>query len=116
MRRVVIIAGLVAGDLERILRRSETEFGAQARRRYRALIDRAIRDLAADPARPGVRAVDSVRAGYRLYHLRVFRRTEAGSAVGKPRHLLAFYLPDPDPPVIATVLPERQLVERHLHP
>lgn len=62
--RCVVIAELAAGDIERILRRSETAFGAHARRRYRALIDHAIRDVADDPDRPGVRAIDGVRAGY----------------------------------------------------
>jgi hypothetical protein len=90
--RRVVIAELAAGHLERILRPSETAFVAPARRRYRALIDRAIRDVADDPDRTGVRAIDDVRVGYRLDHLRVSRRTGAGPAVGKPRHLLAFHL------------------------
>jgi plasmid stabilization system protein ParE len=114
--RRVVIAELAAGDLERILRQSEPAFGARARRRYRALIDRAIRDVADDPDRPGVRAIDDVRAGYRLYHLRFSRRTGAGPPVGKPRHLLAFHLRGPDRLVTAAVLHERQLVERHLDP
>ena len=72
--------------------------------------------LADDPRRPGVRAVDDVRAGYRLQHLRFYRRTTAGPAVGKPRHRLAFEFPDPDRLAIAALLQERRLVERQLEP
>lgn len=68
MRRVVI-GKLAASEIQRVLRRSEAEFGVAARSRYRQLLDRAIRDVAANPAHPGVRAIDDIRPGYRLYHL-----------------------------------------------
>ena len=115
MRRVVITK-LAASDIQRILRRSEVEFGVAARSRYRELLDRAIRDVAEHPAHPGVRAIDDVRAGYRLYHLRYSRTAVAGLRVGRPRHLLAFYLPDDERLVVAAVVHERELIERHLAP
>ncbi len=113
MRRVVITK-LAASDIHRILRQSEADFGVAARSRYRKLLDRAIRDVAENPLHPGVRAIDDVRAGYRLYHLRYSRTAVAGLRVGRPRHLLAFYLPDDARLVVAAVLHERELIERHL--
>ncbi len=113
MRRVVITK-LAARDIQRILRRSEAEFGVVARARYRELLDRAIRDIAENPLHPCVRAIDDIRPGYRLYHLRFSRTAVFGARVGRPRHLLAFYLPDDAGLVVAADLHERELIERHL--
>lgn len=113
MRRVVV-AKLAARDIQRILRRSEAEFGVAARSRYRELIDRAIRDIADNAAHPGVRAIDDIGSGYRLYHLLFSRNAVPGPRVGRPRHLLAFYLPDDARRVVAAVVHERELIERHL--
>ena len=62
------IAGPAKRDIGRVLRRSREEFGQEAADRYRALLDQALRDLADDSSRPGVRNIDDVREGYGLEH------------------------------------------------
>jgi len=88
MRRIRV-TGPARRDITKILRRSGTEFGDQARRRYRTLIDHALRDLSDNAARVGVQSVDDIREGYFLYHLKWSRKASAGLPVRQPRHLIA---------------------------
>lgn len=97
-----------------MLRRSESDFGTQARTRYRGLIDRAIRDLAEDPERLGVKLIDDVREGYRTYHLRWSETRRSSARVRRPRHLIAFTISDEGDVVVARVFHERQMLARHL--
>ena len=111
--RRVRITGPARRDIEKVLQRSEAEFGTQAKRRYRALLDQALQDLGADSMRPGVKQADDVRAGYFFYHLR-YSRTATVRSVKKPRHIIAFYIDKSDAVVIARVFHERQMLFRHL--
>jgi plasmid stabilization system protein ParE len=113
MRQVRLARGAV-NDIRRILIHSEAEFGAATRVRYKALLDRAMRDLAEDPARLGVRPIPDVRTGYFVYHLRWSKARITGPAVGRPRHLLVFSVDAPGDAVLAAVVHERELLERHL--
>jgi toxin ParE1/3/4 len=97
-----------------MLRWSEDRFGADARTRYRMLIDAAIRDLAQNPDRPRGRSIADVRAGYWAYPLSFSRRQERRAGVARPRHLLAFRRYDDEVLVIARLFHERQLLERPL--
>lgn len=75
-------------DLRDALRHSRENFGQTVHRRYSRLIDQALADLVADPARPGVRAVGPDLC---LYHLRSStRRTPRGDRIARPRHIVVF--------------------------
>lgn len=113
MRRIRVTAP-ARRDIAKILRRSGEDFGNQARDRYRRLLDRGIRDLGDNAARVGVQSINDVREGYFLYHLRWSSPASAGSAVRRPRHLIAFYIDDSDQIIVARVFHERQMLSRHL--
>jgi toxin ParE1/3/4 len=79
-------------DLQTIFGASEERFGSSVTDRYRRLVSAALRDLRADAQRSGVRVFDG---GARIYHLRHSRRgLPRGSAVARPRRLLAFRIVD----------------------
>ena len=82
-------------EAEDILRHSEAEFGPAAADRYRLLIQGAYRDLAENPARPGVRTLGGIPADIRLYPIRHSRqRIPPADRVGQPRHVVAFRFDD----------------------
>jgi toxin ParE1/3/4 len=110
----VRVSGPARRDIAHILRTSETEFGAAARTRYRRLIDKALNDLAQDPSRLGVRAIDDVRAGYFIYHLRFSKYSGEKAAIRRPRHLIAFSVDGVGDVIIARLFHERQWLIRHL--
>lgn len=113
MAQRVRITGPARRDIDLILRRSREDFGAKARQRYRALIDKTLKDLGSDPARPGVKAADDIRAGYFLSHLK-WSRPATSIMVKKPRHIVVFYIYETDAVVIARVFHERQMLSKHL--
>ncbi len=113
MKRIRI-TGPAHRDIAKILQRSGTEFGDQARRRYRWLIDQALQDIGENTARPGVRSADDIREGYFLYHLKWSRKGPTRPPVRQPRHLIAFYVDDSDTIIVARVFHERQMLSRHL--
>lgn len=113
MRRVRI-AGPALRDIARVLRHSEEEFGRAARLRYRRLLDKALRELAQDPARIGVRHIDDVREGYFTYHLRSVSQRSPAIPVRRPRHLVAFRLDASGDVTVVRVFHERQMLARHL--
>lgn len=107
------VSGPARRDIIRILRRSRSEFGDEARRRYQALIDQALQDLGEDAARIGVRPIEEVRKGHFIYHLK-WSRPRFANPVRRPRHLIAFYFADSGAIVVARVFHERQMLARHL--
>ena len=73
-----------------ILGASRLQFGVEAERRYRNLVDQAISDIGADPARAGVRPYSTSERIF-LYHLRHARaRTPRALRVQRPRHVIVF--------------------------
>jgi toxin ParE1/3/4 len=83
-------------DIEAILEWTHEEFGEKIRRRYEALLPRAIMDVAEDPARAGSRARPEIGVGARTYHLRHSRdrvRRSIGT-IHRPRHILVFRIRD----------------------
>ncbi len=112
MRRIRV-TGPARRDITTILRRSGTEFGDHARQRYRRLIEQALQDLSDDAARVGVQAIDDIREGYLLYHLKWSRKASAGMPVRQPRHLIVFYVDDSHI-IVARVFHERQMLSQHL--
>ncbi len=113
MRRVRLTR-LAADDIKNILRRSESEFGEVARGRYKALIDRAIQDLAEDPGRIGCKGIEDVRPGYFIYHIKWAKARLSGPSVRQPRHLLVCSIDGDAGIIVAAVVHERELLERHL--
>ncbi|WP_295446627.1 type II toxin-antitoxin system RelE/ParE family toxin [uncultured Thiodictyon sp.] len=103
-------------DIRRVLRCSEAEFGVAARTRYRILLDQALRDLAEDQGRIGVKSITDVRPGYFVYHLKWSKARVGGASVGRPRHLLVFSVDATGDVIIAAVAHEREMLERHLNP
>ena len=113
MRRVRV-TGPARRDIIKILRRSGAEFGDQARRRYRTLIEQALQHLSDNAARAGVRSINDIREGYFLYHLKWSHEDSSGCPVRHPRHLIAFYIDDSDDVIVARVFHERQMLSQHL--
>jgi toxin ParE1/3/4 len=102
-----------ASDISQILRETTRQFGSVQRRRYAALIMRAI-ELAADrPDRPGSRSREELAAGLRSFHIEMAaRRRGAGAHV-------VYYLRERledghDGIVVVRVLHERMEPLRHL--
>ena len=85
-----ILAPAASQDIRDILRWSEEQFGKAAALRYEALIVQAVRDIEADPARPGVSQRPGLPPEIRLYHLAFSRERTDGGVVKTPRHFLAF--------------------------
>ncbi len=90
------------------------DFGEAPRGRYKALLNQAIADLADDPARNGVKAIDEVRPGYFIYHVRWAKASMAGPSVRQPRHSLVFSIDGEGVVVVAAVIHDRELPARHL--
>lgn len=101
-------------DIEGLLRWSLETFGLQAFERYRDLIDQGIRDIADNPLRTGFRPIDEVREGYRAYPLRFSRLHVDSDPVAKPRHVLIYRFDGPNVVLVARVLHDQMLLERHI--
>ncbi|MGO9271697.1 MAG: type II toxin-antitoxin system RelE/ParE family toxin [Terriglobia bacterium] len=86
-RPQIVLAPAARRDIREALKWSEEKFGSRAAQRYRALLKQALRDIAADPERPGSTERAELSSGARTYHLRFSRdRARAGGAVKNPRH------------------------------
>jgi toxin ParE1/3/4 len=110
------LAEAAEADIVDLLAYTEREFGSSARRRYEALVGQAIRDVAADPLRPGCVARPELGAGICSYHLRNSRERArtSGGLVGNPRHLLLYRPIRPGLIGIGRVLHDAMELERHL--
>ncbi|MBI5084593.1 MAG: type II toxin-antitoxin system RelE/ParE family toxin [Acidobacteria bacterium] len=79
-------------DIRDVLKRSRERLGVSAEVRYRGLLKQGLRDLAADPERPGSAERSELGRGVRSYHL-WFSRERAragGETVRGPRHFLIY--------------------------
>jgi toxin ParE1/3/4 len=79
-------------DIAAIWNWSLKEFGEDAALRYHALMTQAVRDVAADPERPGVQQRSELAEGILIYHLRFSRdgaKTLSG-VVRNPRHFVIY--------------------------
>jgi toxin ParE1/3/4 len=89
----VVLSPEARRDVRAALRWSELKFGLDAKLRYESLIGQAIRDLQADPNRPGsTERRDAMIDGARTYHIRLSRdraRTALG-VVHNPRHFIIY--------------------------
>ena len=84
--------------------------------RYEALIETALRDIAADPHRIGVKTRNELGRALLTYHLfssRNAARTNLG-IVRRPRHILVFRVAAPDFVDIGRVLHDAMDLKEHL--
>jgi toxin ParE1/3/4 len=111
----VVLAPSAQRDIRETLKWSLREFGHRAAVRYRDLLKQALRDVAADPERPGSRERPELAQGVRTYHLSFSRdRAKCGlDVVGKPRHFLIYRRRD-EAIDLVRVLHDARDLERHL--
>lgn len=102
-------------DIEVILKWTQDEFGDRARRRYEALLARAIADVAEAPDRAGSRDRPEIAVQARTYHLRQSRDRvkKAIGRVQRPRHFLLYRVEDGSVE-IGRVLHDGMDLKRHL--
>ena len=115
MRRTTLTKA-ARGDIVDSLKRSVEGFGIAGRRRYQALIRKAIQDVAADPTRPGSRERSDLSPGMHSYHLAHSRERArtADGIVRNPRHILLYHCPDLQTVEILRVLHDAMDLLRHL--
>jgi len=104
-------------DIVDILAWTQEQFGEGARLRYQNLIAAGLRDIAAQPDRPGSLERPELGAGVRSWHLRSSRDhvTPGAGVVRKPRHFF-IYRVEPGIVVIGRVLHDAMELARHLAP
>ena len=104
-------------DVIDILAWTQVQFGEARRLRYESLIVAALRDVAAQPDRPGSIERPELGAGVRSWHQRLSRGHVGTGAevVRKPRHFL-IYRVEPALLVVGRVLHDAMELARHLEP
>ena len=102
-------------DIREALRWSEQKFGEAAAARYKALIKQAIRDIGADPERPGSKArPEMMIKGARTYHLEFSRNNVSGATVKEPRHFLLYRRREDGVVEVGRILHDGRDLKRHL--
>ena len=102
-------------DIIAVLAWSDETFGDAARRRYERLLVTALRDVAAEPDRPGSIALPELGPDIRSWHLRNSReraRTDEG-IVHRPRHFLLYRPLRPGLIGVGRVLHDAMDISRH---
>lgn len=115
-RLTAVLAPEAKRDIHEALKWSAQKFGERAALRYRALLKQAIRDIEADPERPGSQERPELAKGVRVYHLR-FSRDRAKNSddiVHSPRHFLLYRTRGGGHIDVARVLHDARDLERHL--
>lgn len=102
-------------DIVSILAWSDDRFGAEARKRYEALIATAIRDAAMSSDDVGRTARPELGDGVFSWHLARSRTRSPGGTVHRPRHFLICRR-DGDVLVVGRVLHDAMELRRHLDP
>jgi len=77
-------------DIQDIVLWSEDRFGVAAADRYGVLIRQALRDVQAEPTRPGAKARPDLAFDAYVYHLSFSRERVPGERVKTPRHFLLY--------------------------
>jgi toxin ParE1/3/4 len=86
----VVLSPAARQDIENLLLWSLDKFGADAAQRYRKLLIQALRDIEADPMRPGSRTRPELHKDARIYFLSSSRASVEGKRVKAPRHFLLY--------------------------
>ena len=102
-------------DLREVLRWTERNFGQTAAARYKALIKQAVRDIGADPERPGSKERPEIMVeGARTYHTSLSRTRVSGPRVKEPRHFLLYRRREDGVIEVARILHDDRDLQRHL--
>ncbi|HUI53982.1 MAG TPA: type II toxin-antitoxin system RelE/ParE family toxin [Bryobacteraceae bacterium] len=114
--RRVVLSPAARNDIRETLIWSQEQFGKRAAARYRELLKQALRDIAADPERPGSQERRDLASGVRTYHLLLSRDRARGNlgAVKKPRHFLVYRSRGNNVLEIIRVLHDARDLVRHL--
>lgn len=109
------LTGPAKRDLSGLMEWTVQEFGERAALRYDALIKQALKDIGADPERPGSKERPEIMVrGARTYHLEFSRNRVSGSKVKKPRHFLLYRCRDDGVVEVARILHDGRDLQRHL--
>ncbi len=112
----IVLAPAAQTDVREALIWSQERFGERAAVRYRDVLKQALRDIAADPERPGSQERRELAPGVRTYHL-FFSRDRARSELGivrKPRHFVVYRRRGEAVIDVVRVLHDSRELERHL--
>jgi toxin ParE1/3/4 len=102
-------------DIFGVMEWTVQEFGERAALRYDALIKQALKDIGADPERPGSKERPEIMIeGARTYHLSLSRTRVSGSRVKEPRHFLLYRHREEGVIEVARILHDGRDLERHL--
>jgi toxin ParE1/3/4 len=107
------ISHAARSDIVDILAWSQDQFGEQARQRYEKLIAAGIRDIAADPTRPGSVPRPELGDAVRSWHLRGSRNRAGTATVRRPRHFLIYRIEE-GIVVVGRVLHDAMELRRHV--
>ena len=102
-------------DLSGVMEWTVQQFGERAALRYDALIKQALKDIGADPERPGSKERPEIMIeGARTYHLEFSRTRVIGPSVKEPRHFLLYRRRAHGVIEVARILPDSCDLQRHL--
>jgi len=111
----VRLTGPAKRDLSGLMEWTVQEFGERAALRYDTLIKQALKDIEADPERPGSKEWPEIMIqGARTYHLEFSRSRVSGSRVKEPRHFLLYRRRDDGVIEVARILHDGRDLQRHL--
>ena len=113
-RLEVRLARAAQRDVKAILNWSRKEFGETAAVRYRELIKQALRDIGADPERPGSTPRPEITEGARTYHLEFSRGRVKGAGVKSPRHFLLYRRREEGVIEVGRMIHDARELTRHL--
>ena len=108
------VSKLAQSDLARILAVSESRWGPEGRRRYAALLEAAMRQVADEPEGAATQDRSVLRSGTRSLHLRHVRAGSSEAKVKNPVHILYCQSVRPELVEIIRVLHERMDPNRHI--
>jgi toxin ParE1/3/4 len=114
-KNVVRLTRPAQQDLFGVMEWTLQQFGERAALRYDALIKQALKDIGADPERPGSKERPEIMSeGARTYHLSLSRTRVSGSRVKEPRHFLLYRRREDGVIEVARILHDGRDLARHL--
>jgi toxin ParE1/3/4 len=101
------LSGPAKADIASILRTSETQYGYDARVRYRGLLTAAMRRIASAPEGRATMDRSELLTGLRSLHIRHSRNESLEAPVGDPVHVIFYRAIEPGLIEIVRVLHDR---------
>lgn len=108
------LSRLAQSDLAHILATSASRWGPEARRRYSALLNIAMLEVADNPDSLTARDRADLARGIRAFHLRHARADDPEAKVSRPVHIIYYRSIRPGVIEIVRVLHERMEPARHI--